>query len=212
MNSKPAKIVGILSYLAGLVLIVAGIATWVLITTNLAEQRITVARDSPTLAGAPVAGPFTAFAEAQIINEHAVESTGGKTYAELGAAQTTVKQQAADAGIKDIASTDPAVVAQDSTNPAYRDLKAQYEQLTAQRDTAMNGSFLRASLFTSVVAYGVSALVIGLGVMFLLLGWAMRSLAAKVQDTTAGSGRSDADRVTRTADTRSDDGGATAAG
>jgi hypothetical protein len=40
----------------------------------------------------------------------------------------------------------------------------------------MTGSFLRASLFTSVVAFGVSALVVGLGALFILVGFALRSL------------------------------------
>ena len=61
-------------------------------------------------------------------------------------------------------------------------MKAQYEKVTAQRTTAMTGSFLRASLFTSVVAYGVSALVIGLGILFLLLGWALRSVSKRLVD------------------------------
>ena len=47
-----------------------------------------------------------------------------------------------------------------------------------QRNTVMNGSFLRASLFSSVIAYGVSALVMGLGVMFLAIGFAFQRLAA----------------------------------
>jgi hypothetical protein len=34
----------------------------------------------------------------------------------------------------------------------------------------MTASFLRASLFTSVVAFGVAALVVGLGVLFILTG------------------------------------------
>ena len=38
------------------------------------------------------------------------------------------------------------------------------------RVTAMNASFLRASLFTSVVAFGVAALATGVGIMFLLVG------------------------------------------
>lgn len=41
----------------------------------------------------------------------------------------------------------------------------------------MNASFLRASLFTSIVAYGVSALVIGLGFVLVLTGLAIRRLA-----------------------------------
>jgi hypothetical protein len=45
------------------------------------------------------------------------------------------------------------------------------------RTVAMNGSFLRASLFTSVVAFGVAAFAIGMGVLTALVGWALTSLA-----------------------------------
>jgi len=47
---------------------------------------------------------------------------------------------------------------------------AQLPQNDPARQTVMTASFLRASLFTSVVAFGVAALVVGLGVMFILLG------------------------------------------
>ena len=40
----------------------------------------------------------------------------------------------------------------------------------------MQASFLRASLFTSVVAFGVAALVAVLGVVLVLIGWALLSL------------------------------------
>ncbi len=45
------------------------------------------------------------------------------------------------------------------------------------RATVMNGSFLRASLFTSVLAFGVSAMAMGLGLVLVLLGVSMRKLA-----------------------------------
>lgn len=41
----------------------------------------------------------------------------------------------------------------------------------------MTASFLRASLFTSVVAFGVAALVVGLGILFVLFGWGLHRLA-----------------------------------
>ncbi len=44
------------------------------------------------------------------------------------------------------------------------------------RATVMNGSFLRASLFTSVVSFGIAAMAMGLGVVFVLVGYALRSL------------------------------------
>lgn len=53
----------------------------------------------------------------------------------------------------------------------------EHEELQAQRDSVMNASFLRASLFTSVVSYGVALLVMGLGALFILLGLGMRQLA-----------------------------------
>jgi hypothetical protein len=45
------------------------------------------------------------------------------------------------------------------------------------RQTVMTGSFLRASLFTSVVAFGVAAMAVGIGIIFALLGWALMGVA-----------------------------------
>lgn len=153
MKNTTARLAGIASLIAGLVLIVSGAVTWGLITTNLAEQNITVAPDAKMLAGDKVNGPFSAFAEAQIINEHALKATNGQTYAELGA-QVNEAKEAGDTALA--------------------------EELQGQRTTVMNASFLRASLFTSVVSYGVAALVMGLGVLFLLVGAAFLSLARTV--------------------------------
>jgi hypothetical protein len=47
------------------------------------------------------------------------------------------------------------------------------------RQTAMTASFLRASLFTSVVAFGVAALAAGLGIVFLFVGWGLVALARR---------------------------------
>lgn len=41
------------------------------------------------------------------------------------------------------------------------------------RATVMDASFLRASLFTSVVAFGVAAFVAVVGAVLMLLGWAL---------------------------------------
>lgn len=47
---------------------------------------------------------------------------------------------------------------------------AELERDDPARDTVMNASFLRASLFTSVVAFGVAALLVGLGLLVIFLG------------------------------------------
>lgn len=149
-SSGPAKWVGILSIVFGVVAFVGGVATWATVTSQLAAENITVPADSPLVPGARVQDPISAYAQASIINHHAMTASGGKTFAELGT-EITAARNAGDT--------------------------AKADALQATRTTLMNASFLRASLFTSVVAYGVALLVMGLGVMFGLIGWALISLS-----------------------------------
>ena len=134
-KTGPARTLGVIVIIAGIVLSVAGVVAYFAVRTNLAQENITVSDDAPYFAGDPVDGPWTAYMEAEMINQHYLESTGGKTYAEL-----------------------------DREDPL--------------RQTAMTASFLRASLFTSVVAFGVSVMAFGLGIVLALVGWAITSLAA----------------------------------
>ncbi len=127
------KLLGTLTMIAGLVLVLAGAATWVLVQNSLADENITVAEDAARFGGEKVDGPLTAYYQADIIEKHALDATGGKTYAEL-----------------------------DREDPA--------------RETVMTGSFLRASLFTSVVSFGIAAMSVGLGILFALIGWALRRI------------------------------------
>ncbi|WP_250505277.1 hypothetical protein [Bowdeniella massiliensis] len=152
-NANPiVKIAGIIALVVGIIFVGAGATTWGMVTSQLSAENITVPKDADMLAGKKVGGPFTAYAQAQIINKHALAGANGLTYAELGAKA----REAEEAG-------DTAAA----------------EQFTEQRVTAMNGSFLRASLFTSVLAYGVSALVIGLGLLQILSGLAFLKLAKR---------------------------------
>ena len=132
-NNSGVRVIGIVLAVLGVVFLVAGVATYVVVSSTLADQKITVSDDARWLAGEDVTGPFTAYAQADIINEHALEIGGGKTYAELP---------------------------QDDPN----------------RDTVMTASFLQASLFTSVVAFGVAVFVSVMGVVLMLLGWALVKL------------------------------------
>ncbi|MEE6274249.1 aromatic ring-opening dioxygenase LigA [Georgenia wangjunii] len=147
-----AKTAGLLSLIAGIIFVLAGGVTWFVVSDQLAAEEITVPEDANFLAGREVGGPFTAYAQADIINQHALAGTDGRTYAELGAAMREVEEGSPE-----------------------------HEELQAQRDSVMNASFLRASLFTSVVAYGVAALVIGLGVLLGLVGLALMNLAKAAQ-------------------------------
>jgi hypothetical protein len=133
-RSNRAGTIGLVVMVAGVIFAVAGVVTWFVVADQLAAENITVSEDAQFLAGSDVTGPFAAYAQAQVINQHTLEITGGKTYAELE-------------------RDDPA------------------------RETAMQASFLRASLFTSIVAYGVALFAAGMGVLAIMFGWAFHRLA-----------------------------------
>jgi hypothetical protein len=120
--------------IAGVIMAVAGVVTYVLVSTTLSDQNISVSDDAAAFAGNHVDQPWEAYAQADVIDKHASEIAGGKTYAELP---------------------------QDDPN----------------RATLMNASFLQASLFTSVVAFGVALMAFGLGIVLVFVGIALRRLA-----------------------------------
>ena len=136
--SKTPKVVAILLYIAGAVLLVGGAGTWYTVSNQLAAENITVTDDAPCQQGQDVNGPIEAYCMAEIINTHALEATGGKTYAEL-----------------------------DREDPL--------------RAVAQSASFLRASLFTSVVAFGVAAFAMGMGLLSILIGVGIGALDKRTQ-------------------------------
>ena len=128
------KVAAITSIVVGVVMAIAGVVTWIVVSSTLEDQKITVADDANCAAGDNVNGPISAFCQADIIDHHTQEITGGKTYAEL-----------------------------DREDPV--------------RETAMDSAFLQASLFTSVVAFGVAGMAFVLGIVLTLIGFALRTPA-----------------------------------
>ena len=128
----------IASIVIGALMIVGGISTWFVVSTTLSDQKIVVAGDATCLAGDAVDGPFSAYCQATVIEKHALDATGGKTYSEL-----------------------------DREDPL--------------RAVAQNAAFLRASLFTSVVAFGVAGMAILIGILFVLIGFGMRDVDERSQ-------------------------------
>jgi hypothetical protein len=119
-------------------MIAGGIATWFVVSDTLSDQQITTSDDA-CLPGRSVAGPFTAYCEAKVIEEHALEATGGLYYAEL-----------------------------DREDPL--------------RATAAQAAFLQSSLFTSVVAFGVAAMAVAVGLLFVLIGLGIRDVAQRTTE------------------------------
>jgi hypothetical protein len=131
---KGLKVLSWLVIAAGIILIAAGAFTWFVVRDQLGDEKITVSEDADHFAGDKVDGPLTAYSQAETINKHALDASGGKTYAQL-----------------------------DQDDPV--------------RQTVMTASFLRASLFTSVVSFGVAAFAAGMGVLMLIIGYALLRIA-----------------------------------
>ena len=140
-GTGPLRVLAILVIVGGLILSTAGVVTWIVVTNQLSDEKIVVSDDADNFAGDDVDGPFTAYAEAEVIQKHALEASDGLTYAEL-------------------AQDDP------------------------RRETVMTASFLRASLFTSVVSFGVAAFAFGLGILLIIVGWALLRINKSLSATT----------------------------
>jgi hypothetical protein len=158
-STGSVRVLGLLVIIAGAILVVAGAVTYGVVSKTLSDQHITVSDDAAHFAGQQVTQPWQAYAQANVIGEHASKIAGGKTYAELP---------------------------QDDPN----------------RQTVMTASFLQASLFTSVVAFGVAAMAVGLGIVFVLIGIALRRLSRTevVVDESAAAQPVGAHRRTATAE------------
>ncbi|HET9203730.1 MAG TPA: aromatic ring-opening dioxygenase LigA [Acidimicrobiia bacterium] len=50
------------------------------------------------------------------------------------------------------------------------------------RETAMNSAFLQSSLFTSILAFGVSAMAVAVGLLFVLIGLGIRDVALRTPE------------------------------
>lgn len=138
---KVRKLAATASIVLGAVFILAALVTALMVRSELAEQEIVTPEDA-CLPEREVKGPFTAYCQAEVIDKHAREATGGLTYSQL-----------------------------DSDDP--------------RRATAMNASFLRASLYTSVVAFGVAAMAAAMGLLFILIGLGMRDVGRHVEAEAA---------------------------
>jgi hypothetical protein len=133
------KTASTLSLVLGSLLIIGGVATWIVVSTTWPIRRSPCPTTPRVWPATRSTGPFSAYCQAMVIDKHALEATGGLRYAEL-----------------------------DKDDP--------------KRQTAMTASFLQASLFTSVVAFGVAAMAIAIGVLFILIGLGIRDVANRIRD------------------------------
>ena len=132
----------IFTIICGILLMLVGVLAWIYTAWELSSQHITVAANDygglmSLFSGRAVNNPLAAIAQAQVINEHTIAATGGRTFAQIPAAEDAV------------------------------------------RATAQTSAFLQSSLFTSVLAFALSLLVFGLGVLFVVIGSALAHLSSR---------------------------------
>lgn len=126
-----------------------------LVRAELVAQNITTPEDA-AIPNARVDDAATAKAMADIIDVHARKSTSGLTYSEMG---------------RFLAKTgDPAGTNVDTEAVIGNDGKPVANPL---RNVAFQASALRTSLYSSVMAFNIADLVVGLGLMLLALGVAV---------------------------------------
>ena len=128
------------------------------IRDELVAQNITTPEDA-SIPNVQVNSVRTAQSMADIIDHHATESTGGLTYSEMG---RYMVETGDPAGTNDEAE---AVVGADG-RPVANPL----------RNVAFQAATLRTSLYTSIMAFNVADLVLGLGLMIGVLGLAVGGL------------------------------------
>ena len=125
-------VLGAVFVAAGLYTVYRGFDARDQVETELVAQNIVTPGDA-SIPNALVRDIPTARAMSDIIEVHAMEATGGLTYAEM-----------------------------DRDDPA--------------RQTALNAANLRTSLYTSIMAFEVGTLVVGLGLMIVVMGLAVGGL------------------------------------
>lgn len=142
---------------------------------------------------ARIIGAITAIAGLFLIIAGGV--TWGTVSGRLADEKITVAEDAANFANQPVttpwtAFAEADIIAHHSLEATEGKTYAELDREDPLRATAMNGSFLRASLFTSVVAFGVAALVMGLGLLFILVGYAVWVLAGRsaVTPATAAQG------------------------
>jgi hypothetical protein len=193
--SKSVKIFGVIIAIVGAIFAGVGVTAWVYTATSLSAQGITVPNfpeagtngsDSffRTFAGDSVNNPLAALAQAEIIGIHQQNGAVGTI-----TANKDLLTSLGVTGIDNPADTKWTFAAlsgiNSAVNGAVQDGSMDAETaapLLALRNTANQASGLQSSLFTSVLAFGVSLFAVGVGAVSILGGLGLVKVAGKKAD------------------------------
>ena len=208
------RVLTVIVAIGGVVMFVLGITMYAVASGELGRQNITVASlnegsdgvENGPNAGKAVRGPFTAISQIQAITHHLHQAsqvatggtkdastgvvTGGDPDVTYGTAPSLSLDSQGNCTSTTAEWTDPA------GNGTIQCTKGAPPQVTGSinatsmaglRSTLTTGSFLISSLFVSVLAFGVSALIIGLGLLFLVVSVIAWTMAGKESSASCGS-------------------------
>ncbi|MDM7853852.1 hypothetical protein [Cellulomonas alba] len=194
-GSSALRVLTVVVAVVGAVFLVVGGTMFGVTSAQLKNQQVTVAPydegangvENGAFAGKTVAGPFTALAQIHAIQHHmgqaGAKATGGKADPQTGVVTggdanltfgtTPMIVLNQDGTCKmPVDWTDPAGMGtfkcEANAQPAVTG-SVNAQAMSTVRSTLQTGSLLVGSLYVSVLAFGVSALVAGLGVVLLIV-------------------------------------------
>jgi hypothetical protein len=176
---KPVGIIGRVLVVLGALMMVVGLFMTIFVSAQLSSEKISISGDTPFMSAIygskegetpkMIKGPLGAYAQSEVIKMHTQgmpEGFGFPEYNGMTAAQIAQHRSAGD-------------------YPG-----ADTEEGKAKMDALWNmmniSSFLRSSLLLSAMASGVGILIIGVGVVTLLGGWALVKVSKFEKAATEG--------------------------
>ncbi len=154
---KILKIASILAIIAGIVLIIGGVWGVKFTYKNVTQEKIMTTPDS-SLPNRLVSGPMTLKAQADVIREHTLKTTGGKTYAEMPREVQKVDER----GNTLFNSKGEALMAPNTA-----------------RDIWITATTLTTALNLGIITYAFSGLIILFGLVSIMTGYVFSALSKK---------------------------------
>lgn len=151
------KVSAVFAFIAGLIMVIGGVWGISFTHKNISQEKIVTPKDAE-ISEAPVRGPMTLKAQADIIREHTLKTTGGKTYAEMPRTIDKV-----DAAGKVVLGADGKAVQVPNT----------------ARDMWITATTLTTALHLGILSYVFSGLFILLGLISFWTGVVLNALGKK---------------------------------
>lgn len=148
-HTRLTAVIAIFAMVIGVGALLGGVAGAVHTWNEAAAQDITTPEDAP-IAEAPVRGPLTMWSQAEIIEQHQLESTDGLYYSQMERLVPQVDENG-----------EPVLEADGEPVMVPNEARAGWVTATA----------LTTSLGLGILAYAVSAFAIVVGLTLLGLGW-----------------------------------------